>query len=693
MRFFILLVVLYYFFCQTNAQQPFQSKTTVEELIFEMLPQQEDGVSYEEMYETLIQLYHNPINLNEATREDLEKLYVLSNQQILNFLEHRSKVHSYKTIYELKSIPEFDLQTITHLLFFAKITPVVKSPQKTWWEHLSSAKNNYILWRYKRGLEKRKGYTHQTTDSQKYLGDPNDLYLRWRMYTPQTFSIGITLDKDAGEELKWDASSHRYGIDFISGHIAVQNQGKWKSIIAGDYQLQIGQGVLFSSGFHLGKGSETIKSTRRRHLGLRPYTSATEYNFLRGIGATYNIKNIDITAFFSLNRRDGTVGTSDSIDATETFLETQVSTGLHRTTKEIEKKGEVLEKTVGTNITFTNTNDNLQVGLTFVHTDYSLVFQPNYTNSKDSLRNLFSFKGRRNKNIGIHGLYYWRNFIFFGEIAQSHSGGIGGVGGCIAQLTPQVEIAYLYRNYAKNFHSFYGKSFGENTRNINENGTYLGIKILPFKRVSLNGYYDRFHFPWMKYRVDAPSKGYEFLGRIEYRLNWDTKLFFQYRKEVKDRNLSNEEVIQKIGTGVRNNYAMQLDYKPKGKIYTKTRIQWSRFYLGGKQTIGMAFSQDIGVLLGKFKLDTRFALFDTDDYENRQYMYEKDVLWSFSVPPYHGRGIRSYLLLNYKYNRHWSFWVRYARFIYPQQQSIGSGGEEIQGNQKSEIKFQMKYRF
>ena len=28
------------------------------------------------------------------------------------------------------------------------------------------------------------------------------------------------------------------------------------------------------------------------------------------------------------------------------------------------------------------------------------------------------------------------------------------------------------------------------------------------------------------------------------------------------------------------------------------------------------------------------ALFDTDDFDNRQYIYEKDVLWAFSIPAY-----------------------------------------------------------
>jgi len=91
--------------------------------------------------------------------------------------------------------------------------------------------------------------------------------------------------------------------------------------------------------------------------------------------------------------------------------------------------------------------------------------------------------------------------------------------------------------------------------------------------------------------------------------------------------------------------------------------------------------------------DKGFIVFDTDDFENRQYVYEKDVLYAFSIPAYQNTGSRSYALLQYKFSKKLQIWARYAQFRYVDQFTVGTGNEEIEGNTRSEVKFQMMLRF
>ncbi len=103
--------------------------------------------------------------------------------------------------------------------------------------------------------------------------------------------------------------------------------------------------------------------------------------------------------------------------------------------------------------------------------------------------------------------------------------------------------------------------------------------------------------------------------------------------------------------------------------------------------------QDVQVTAGKLKVSTRFALFDTEDYDNRQYAYEKDVLYAFSLPAYNGRGTRQYLLLQYPLGPHLDLWLRYARTQLRDGDTIGSGLEEIHAPHKSEVKAQVRMSF
>ena len=73
-------------------------------------------------------------------------------------------------------------------------------------------------------------------------------------------------------------------MDFWSAHLMLENQGKFRKLIVGDYQLQLGQGLLFGAGFGVGKGAETVNALQRVTLGIRPYTSVLEGGFLRGAG-------------------------------------------------------------------------------------------------------------------------------------------------------------------------------------------------------------------------------------------------------------------------------------------------------------------------------------------------------------------------------------------------------------------------
>ena len=292
------LLLLYLLVCTFDmyAQEYPRKEINIRNFIQDIVGNPDGGVN-EDLFESLYQNYLNPINLNKVTREQLASVYILSEKQLNSFFSYRQKVGNLLSIYELQAITDFDLRTIYKLIPFVAVKPDGLS-FGTLTDGFGGS-NQYLLLRYAQILETKKGFTEPDSRSKvRYEGSPFKLYARYKMYSQKDFSLGFTIEKDEGESQL---------TDFKSFHVQLQNKGRWKNITLGDYQLQLGQGLVSSAGFYIGKGSETVLTTRRNQLGVRPYTSTLENNFFRGIAATYQLGKFDIIGFYSRIKRDANV--------------------------------------------------------------------------------------------------------------------------------------------------------------------------------------------------------------------------------------------------------------------------------------------------------------------------------------------------------------------------------------------------
>lgn len=671
-----------------HAQEYPRKEINIRNFIQDIVGNPDGGVN-EDLFESLYQNYLNPIDLNKVTREQLASVYILSEKQINSFFNYRHKAGNLLSIYELQAIPDFDLRTIHKIIPFV----AVKSDGLTFGTLTDGfgGSQQYLLLRYAQILETKKGFTDPTSISKvRYQGSPLKLYARYKMFSQKDFSLGFTLEKDEGESQL---------TDFKSFHIIFQNKGRWKNITLGDYQLQIGQGLVSSAGFYIGKGSETVLTTRRNQLGVRPYTSALENNFFRGAAATYQLGKFDIIGFYSRIKRDANL-VQDKTSNLEYATSLQTS-GLHRTPSEIADKNILSEENIGTDITYKNTDNTLQIGFTALKTNFE---KPIQKTEKDY--NKYEFSGSENLLTGLHYSYNYQNLNFFGEIARSSSGGIGTVSGVLGSLGKRTDFSVLLRKYDRDFHSFYANGFSENSRNINETGLYFGVKHTLTNEWSMAGYFDCFQFPWYRYLVDKqPTSGFDYLGRLTYQPSKTLQVFFQFRQENKEENtkitetyLDKSKVKTREITVVRDRarriFIANLDYKISKVWNLQTRASYSTYQFDGQDlTQGFAIAQDVNADFGKLSFSSRLAFFKTDDYDNRQYFYEQDVLYAFTFPAYYQYGIRHYLMAQYKLTRYVDVWIRWARTDLFDGGTFSSGLEEILLSHRSELKIQLRLHF
>jgi hypothetical protein len=654
-------------------------ETDLSQLADEIFPLQDGEINYEELQEMIAQLFIHPIDVNRATEEELRFLSVLNEEQIQSLLSYRRDQGLLLSIYELQTIPGLDLVTIHKMVPFVRVYDY-QSDIRSIFRRILSETNNYLIARYERTLESQKGFT-DTTDS-KFVGSRDKMYLRFRVSRPHDFSVGFSAEKDAGERLVWDPKEKQLGFDFWSGHVQIQNKGKLVNLIVGDFQSQFGQGLILGGAFGTGKGAETIMSVRRNNIGFVPYTSSNESLFNRGISATWRLrKHFFISGFYSSLRQDASL-TMDSVTMVAGSIQ---ASGLHRTRHEIENENKVREQQLGGVISVRK--KSFEAGLIYHQVQYDVALERSAT-----VYNQFDFQGASLRNVGAFANWSIANFTFFSDAAHTIDHGSALVAGAIGSLGRNVDISLLYRNYARNFHSFNTNAFAESSAAQNEWGIYWGWKYRLSRKYNIASYIDLFRFPWLRFRSYSPSNGHEFLIRFNYQPSKHVLMFVQFREEQKQRNTSADEQLYSTFNALKINYLLSADYTISENLRMKTRSQYSTFMSTTQRSDGLVISQDISFTYRRLQFTARYALFQTDDFDNRQYVYENDVWLAYSLPAYHDRGVRNYVLAEFKVSKRLTLWARWSATRYANQENIGSGGDQITGNRRNDVKFQARIR-
>jgi hypothetical protein len=674
----------------TTAQQPPQEPIDLEKFIEYRFGLPQEELNYEDLYETLLLYYTQPLDLNRAEVTELESLHLLNPDQIQSFLRHRQMHGKLLSLYELQAVPGFNLATIQDLLPFVSLEATALNLDRTRnLNDLAGRANRYAILRYERVLENRRGYLPKSdTLAAPYAGSADKLYFRIRLSRPKDFSLGLTAEKDAGEKFTFSNEHQTYGADFYSFHAMVYNRGKISKAVVGDYQVQWGQGLVSGAGFYLGKGAETVAGIMRASTGIRPYTSVVENGFYRGAALSYQLNNRwQLTALSSRLENDAAQLLDSAADGFESTITSIRSSGLHRTASEIQGKNKVTESNVGAALEYSSADQRSQFGVAslYTHLNRNLQLAPRPYNQ-------YYFKGRKHIINSVYGTQYIGNTSIFSEVAYSSNGGLGAVGGAVTSLSRRLDLSVLYRHYSPKFHTFYGVAFSEGSRLQNESGLYLGLSYAIDRIWKFSSYLDQFWFPTARYGAYAPTRGYETLSRIQFQPKKEVLLYTQYRYRQREKNLP-ETQIYRVESSGKHQILFNLEYNLSEAWSLRSRWQASWYKFNNSNTSGQVLWQDINYRKNRLAFSTRLALFKTDDYENRQYAFERDVLWAFSVPAYYGRGMRYYALVQYKVFSSLSIWLRYARTTYRDRNTISSGNEQIEGNTISSVKFQIKWDF
>lgn len=646
------------------------------------------NIDFSNLIEVLTFYHANPMNINTVTGEDLAELNLLTPFQIRNLIQHRVKNGDFLTIYELRNVSGFDYQSIQNILPFIQVLPTQKSTTYNIKRRIYFAKHEVMsLWG--KTLEPQLGYQpidSNSSSSSSYLGDPNRLYLRYRFKFSNQLSFGVTADKDPGEE--FFKGSNPNGFDFYSAHLFVADVGKVKQLALGDFHAQFGQGLTFWSGFSYRKTADALNVVRYAKK-LSPYASRNENMFLRGAGTTVSLNNFELTAFYSQKNIDANLADADTLNAEERSFTSFQQSGLHRTEGEIADKNAINERIMGANVDWRN--NSMKVGARIIESKYGTSFEGN-----TQLYQKFLLDTNQWLNAGIDANILIKNVNLFGEFSTSSNGGWAYLAGALLQLDDRVAVSVVNRNFQPNYLSVYANSFGERSTNNNEKGTYIGIKADLVTGVVLTAYVDKYDFQWLSYQADAPTSGLDFMARLNWKINRNLEVYSRYRRETKQRNSSEERPINSLIQESKSYLRFHLSYRASEQIKLQSRIELSDVTHDERDAAnGFLIYQDLQYKFNNLNtsLTARAALYDIGTYDARIYAYENDVLYYFSVPAYYNKGSRLMIVAHHKFNSHVEIWAKLAQTYFTNQHTIGSGGELIDGPQRTDVRIQARFKF
>lgn len=645
----------------------------MERLMEFMAEELTEDFDFSELAERLEFYGKHPVDLNRTDGSELRELQFVPQLFIDNLLDYRNRTGRFISLYELQAVEGADMELLRLIMPYITVGAPSSLSGVGAGQFMTDGTHDLMI-RYGRTVQQRRGYTVTDTTRSRYLGSPEQFLVRYRYQFGRDLQVAFNMKKDAGEAR----------FDFYSGSVYIRNQGVLKNLVVGDYSLQFGQGLAMWNGMGFGKSS-MIQGMARQSAGVRPYTSSNEVSFLRGVAATIASGHFSVTPFFSVRRLDGAVTYVDGKRSVGSISQT----GLHRTPTEIANRHALLQRVYGTHMQYAYRR--LRIGTIAYHTHFDSTIQP-----QDLLRNRYAFRGTSLWNASLHYHYSWRGIYWYGEAAHSIGSGFAYANGVIASLHPHLSLALHHRNFQRNYHSFFNQGIAEGSMASNERGFFSGFVYHPNRTVEWVLYGDFFRFPWLRYRVDAPSRGVDFLSQFTYSWYKKANVSIRYRYRQRAENASIDVPHPMVVDVLRQQLRVNGQYKLGDAWSLRNRVEWTHYRKEGvpAETGWMAYQDVIfKPMAGKLSGNARIAWFNTSGYNARIYAFENDVLYAYSFPVYHNQGIRTYVNLRCRFGRKMDVWVRYATFIYRGVEEVGSGLDTITGNQRSDVRVQLRLQF
>jgi hypothetical protein len=618
----------------------------------------------------VLDLMRNPIQINKANENDLEKLFFLNQNQIQTIVEHKRKYGPFISKYELQAIEGFSPELASLIANFISLSESKQSDYFKLWKMIQLSQKELIICSEIK-LPMSRGYQ----DNDAYLGNPFHQSLRFRGNFQKRLYYGFGIEKDPGEPFG------KMG-DFQTFHLMYQGNKLIKTLAFGDYHLNLGMGLnMGTSGF--GAKSSMVLQSQINRDGILPYRSLGENGFLRGIAV--GIEKNKLHSDFWLSASPLTAQIQYDSLMQEDFLSAINASGYHRTSLEISRKNSGLQWSSGFHTKYQT--KRLKLGS---------IFCLNQTGSSSNLT-ATNLVQTAQKQIGFYGNYQLKNTSLGGEISKPFQGKTAYLFNISLPLNSKTDWIFIYRNYPAIYNNPYSKAWSTYGSIGNEIGYYTAFVFTPKRKIKYSFYLDIFQSKNPRYQISFPSQGYELFADYNLSLSKTSQLYLRGVFTHKEKDFSKEiSSIKKLGT--EEKYQFRIQYQLGISDQSTYRFRAEKIWVKKTDNTwvsGHMMYHDFSwhQLKKKYSFHGRIQLFNVSDYLARIYVLEGDILYNYSSYQMQNTGIRFYLMGNYRITKNLVLDWRFSQTYLPESTTIGSGLDQINSNHFEEYKIQLRYKF
>ena len=628
---------------------------------------QEDAESeaWEDTYELLCELEQHPLDINAATREQLEELPFLSARQVEEMVEYLDRYGPMKSLNELLMIQSLGYAQRRLLTYFIYVGEE-RSEGFPRVRDIAGYGHHELIGTGRIPFYERKG------DKDGYLGDPYRHWLRYQFVYGDAVKLGLVGAQDAGEP--FFTHRNRWGYDYYSLYLQVRNWGRLESLCLGNYRVSMGMGLVMNSEFSLGKVA-MLQNMGRSANSLRAHSSRSN-NSLRGLAATVGLgRGLKMTAFASYQAMDATLN-KDSTAATI------LTASYHRTETEMAKKNNLHALKTGGSLRYARHGLRWGVNALYVRLDREL--RPNTS----VLYRQHYPQGQEFLNASLDYAIVRPRLALSGETAVDKSGHLATINSVSVRLGDGLSIMALQRFYSYAYSSLDARSYSDGGRVQNESGIYLGLSWQPSLSFRLAAYADYAYFAWARYQVSQSSYSGDHLlqGSWQHR-HWN--FFGRYRFRWRQRD--NEDK-----SGLENRFEhrgrLSAEYTGDGGFGSRTQLDGG-YCAYGEGEWGAMVSESLSYTYRWLRLNAGFGYFHTDGYDSRVYLYERGPLYTYSMSSFDGEGIRYWLMARVNIGQRLMLTAKMGVTDYFDRSTVGSSYQWVDASSLTDLDVQVRWKF
>ncbi|HKK61856.1 MAG TPA: helix-hairpin-helix domain-containing protein, partial [Bacteroidales bacterium] len=559
--------------------------------------------------EHIMQIIENPVFLNLCSEEELQQTKLFTPFQAYNIIQYRKKYGNFLTKYELEAIPGIDQQLIETLSPVIN-TSINSSASARRGSKLLTLSNIRLITPTSIGFQ-------QDKSPPEYPGSALKVTQRVK-YQQKKITSALTYEKDPGE-----FAFSRYLPEHLSGYVQYESEGLIKRCIAGNYKLHRGLGLVHGTG--LFSGGIDMNNGGFRRAYARPYASAMEYNYLNGIYGSFGKGNMMLDAYLSSTKEDMSLFRYVSgVDLFDLVRET----GYHRTLTE--RNGANLGRQRQSGASMNYIHDQWNVGCAYAYGKTCFGQE-----GIDSLRTTVGQETVKNA-FSLYGISFGKNYELLFEASINHKQQYALM--INGRFIANHALTFFFdgQRIMQNFHAF--NPAGGNDHE-NSEGIRLGIRINPGKNIRVV-YISEAVRP-INPLENKQTDGWKLYNRLDVKwiINQQQNIRFRARnKYIQGSFHEGEAGISKRSLDIHYRFAPTNTFKYESRL-ARSLIGDLTSLIPMQEGGGTAFFQQISLKTpSSFSLKYRFLTFNIPQWENRIYLYEPGLRYSFSFKAWHRRG-------------------------------------------------------